>query len=72
MNFLIKVFASKEKSLASGPKPFAIGRKPFVSGLQVKKTLHKWFASGLQVIHKPFASGLLASKPMQTLSKLVC
>ena len=28
------------------------------SGLQVKKTLRKWFASGSQVVHKPFASGL--------------
>ena len=32
----------------------------------------KWLASGLQVVHKPFASGLLASKPIQTLSKLDC
>ena len=57
--------ATKEKSFASGQKPFA-------SGLQVKKTLCKWSASGLQVVHTPFACGLLASKPMQTLSKLVC
>ena len=61
----MKVLASKEKCFVSGQKPFA-------SGSQVKKTLRKWFASGLQVVHKPFASGLLASKPMETLSKLVC
>ena len=65
MNFLINVLASEEKSFESGQNPFA-------SGSQVKKTLHKWFASGLQVAHKPFASCLLASQPMQTLSKLVC
>ena len=65
VNFLIKWFAIKEKSFASGQKPFA-------SGLQVKKTLRKWFASDLQIVHKPFVSCLLASKPMQTLSKFVC
>ena len=63
VNFCIKWFASKEKSFASSQKPFACG-------LQVKKTLQKSFASGLQVVYKPFAGGLLASKPIQTLSKL--
>ena len=53
-------------------KSFANGQKPFGKGLQETKTLCKWFASDLQVFHKPFASSLLASKPMQTFSKLVC
>ena len=65
VKILSKVIASKEISFVSGQKPFA-------SGLQVKKTHCKWFASGLQVVHKPFASGLLANKSLQTLSKLVC
>ena len=65
VNILIKWCASKAKSFASGKKPFA-------SGLQVNKAHCKWFASGSQVVHKLFASGLLASKPMQSLSKLVC
>jgi hypothetical protein len=38
----MKLFAIKAKSFASCQKPFA-------SDLQVKKTLCKWFASGLQI-----------------------
>ena len=59
-----KLFASKGKSFESGQKLFA-------SGLQLKKTFCKWFPSGAQVVQKPIASGLLASKPMQTLSNLI-
>ena len=39
-NFIIKWFARKEKSFASG-------QKPFVSGLKVKINLCKWFANDL-------------------------
>ena len=60
-----KWFLSKAKSFASG-------QKPCTSGLQVNKTLRKWLASDLQVVQNFFAIGLLASKPMQILSKLVC
>ena len=58
--------------LVNKKKYFAIGKKLFTSGLQANKTLCKWISSGLQVVHKPLASYLLASKPMQALSKLVC
>ena len=54
VNFLIKWQASKAKY-------FERGQKPFASGFQVKNTLCKWLASGLQVVHKPFASDLLAT-----------
>ena len=30
--------------------------------------VRKWFASGWQVVHKPFASVFLASKPMQSIN----
>ena len=45
--------------------------KPFARGLQVMKTILKWLTSGLQVVQKLLASGLLASKPMQALQTLV-
>ena len=63
--FVCRCFTSKAKSFASRQKTFA-------SDLQVKKTLCKWFPCGLQVVHKHFANCLLASKPMQIHSKLVC
>ena len=65
---LCKWFASKAKSFPSGQKSFANGlkvKKNFASGSPVKKTLPNLFASGSQVVYKPFSSGLLASKPMQ-------
>ena len=41
--------------------------KLFASGLQVRKTLYKWFESGSQLVHKSLASGELTIKPMKTL-----
>ena len=35
------------------------------------RTILKWLTSGLQVVQKLLASGLLASKPMQSLQTLV-
>ena len=52
------------KWLASKAIIFSSGQKPFASGLQVKKPLFKWFASGLQVGQQPFANGFCASKPI--------
>ena len=71
-DFLQPSFAHTSKYLASKKvlcnwvtsksKSFAIGQKPFACGLHVRKTHYKWFASRLQVVHKPFTSCLLQGK----------
>ena len=43
MKILSKCFANKERSFESGQVRFGIG-------WQVKKTVCKWYASGLQVV----------------------